>query len=51
MESIAHELLNLSGEDREQFIELVGKIADVEKNTEDANFIRGIPQNIGMLES
>jgi hypothetical protein len=50
LENIAHELLALTGEDRDQFIELVEKVADEEKDAYYSNFIREIPRKIGMVE-
>ncbi len=47
MESIAHELLALSEEDRAEFIELLERIAE-EASVPYANFLRNIPRMIGM---
>lgn len=50
LENIANELLALTGEDREQFIKLVERVADEERDTYYSNFIRNIPRKIGMID-
>lgn len=50
LENIAHELLKLTGEDRDEFLSLLERIAEQETNPATAEFVRAVPFKIGMVE-
>jgi hypothetical protein len=50
MENMSHELLQLAGADRREFIKLVERVAEHEADERYAQFIREMPRMIGMVE-
>jgi hypothetical protein len=51
LENMSHALLQYAGSDREEFLELIERVADGTPDEHDARFIRDIPRMIGMVES
>ncbi|MEU8607341.1 hypothetical protein AB0C29_05000 [Actinoplanes sp. NPDC048791] len=51
LENMSHALLQYAGPDREDFLELIERVADGTADEHDARFIRDIPRMIGMVES
>ncbi|GAA3909854.1 hypothetical protein [Actinoplanes auranticolor] len=51
LENMSHVLLQYAGPDRDEFLELIERVADSTPDEHDARFIRDIPRAIGMVES
>ncbi|WP_433724522.1 hypothetical protein ACQP2Y_03490 [Actinoplanes sp. CA-051413] len=51
LENMSHALLQYAGSDRDEFLELIERVADGTPDEHDARFIRDIPRMIGMVES
>lgn len=50
LESIGYELLQLTGSDRSEFLELVERMASESADSHASEFLRSLPFSIGMTE-
>lgn len=49
MENLSHELLKLNSADRSEFVSIVTKIAESERQPSVANFVRSLPFMLGLV--